>query len=109
MKDQMNLAQMLMQTVTPLSEVQLDRRPYVKKTWKRNTANANDTKRAQAMARYRAVWEQEWERTTVVESRLGFNSGVVLPTLRDWEKAGLIESRERIPGARRAGLEWRWK
>lgn len=81
----MNLTQMLMQTVTPLSEVQLDRRPYVKKTWKRNTANANanDTKRAQAMARYKAVWKQEWERTTVVESRLGFNRGVILPTLRD--------------------------
>jgi len=105
----MNLAQMLMRTVTPLSDVKPASRPYVKKTWERNTIDANAAKRAQAIARYKLVWEQEWERTTVVESRLGFNSGVILPTLRDWEVVGLVESRERIPGARRAGLEWRWK
>lgn len=80
----------------------------VKSGWKRHTEEANAAKRDKALARYRAVWEQEWESTTTIDARLGHSRCTAYQTLRDWEADGLVESRERIPGARKHGLEWRW-
>lgn len=104
----MRLIDQLNQVVNPLPSADSNRERQTRKQWQRATQNANILRRVQAVEKYRAVWEQEWEATTTIDSRLGQSRCTALPTLRDWEAAGLVESREKIPGVRKHGLEWRW-
>ncbi len=80
-----------------------------KRTWHRSVESANEARRDQAIARYRGAMGSDWITTSVVESRLGICRGGALDQLKKWEGLGLLESRERIPGSRRGGFEWRWK
>lgn len=72
--------------------------------------NANLAKQAAALARYRAVCQDEWTSTRTIENRLGFTRSTALPTLRAYEAKGLIVCRPigGRPYNRRSGLEWRW-
>lgn len=106
----MNFAQMLSATVTPLALVRPRKDKPKKKTHVRNTVNANEVKKQQAIARFRAAWRdgEVWLGTSAIEKRLGKSRSCAGSTLRKWEQKGLMESRQVSEFDRRQGVEWRW-
>ena len=106
----MNLATMLMQTVTPLSEREVTPKPGKGKGQTKCMKHANVAKSDKAKARYQVAWrDDEWLGTQQIEARLGYMPGASLDTLKAWVAEGVLECRERVPGKRKQGLEWRWK
>lgn len=109
----MNLAQMLSQKVTPLSQYQPAGEE--KKTGRSGNPAPDNTipnavKQAKAIARYRKVMRGEWVGTVTIENRLGRGRSACLATLNKWLALGFAERRP-VGGVfhRNKGWEWRIK
>jgi hypothetical protein len=117
----MNIVQMLLARVTPLSEYQptshaeraekRSKRTYAEMKRTRNSNGKYAERNARTAARYRAAWKtDEWLTTGRIEERLGYAKSGALLTLGSLVAAGLLERRP-VGGAKlnkRRGYEWRW-
>ena len=113
----MNISQMILAEVTPLSEYAAERvREYA--TRKRDKAakkeaapKAPQESHLEAIARYKAAWkDDEWLPTREIEIRLGMGKCIVSPTLRKWMDSYKLLERRPVGGVyhRHKGHEWRW-
>ena len=73
------------------------------------TSAANDARRTQALARYRAAMGEGWVKKIEIDSRLGLSRSSSDVCLNKWKKMGLVECRP-VGGeyANCRGYEWRW-
>lgn len=78
---------------------------------RRGTNNYNGALHAEALAKYRAVCQGEWTRTTTIEDRLGKGRSCAAGTLKKWEKAGLVRRRpvKDANGPGRVRYEWKFE
>lgn len=112
----MNLATMLQQHVTPLSEYTPEKPPKPEEPPKEGNRNRHN----EAMRRYKLVMEGKGWMTTaqITEGICEWNveNGFrriqdSFPTLNKWRKTGTIEMRLKDDGenwGRKARYEWRW-
>ena len=110
----MNLSQMLMKEVKPLSAHSADRaKEYEKRKRARNPkpGSGPDCQRQSTLNNYKANWpEGAWLSTQEIERRVGRKRGGVRNTLNKWEACGLLEHRVvRNSQGRLNSFEWRWK
>ena len=107
----MNVAQMLMQTVTPLAERDPDPNRKIKRPHRHSTnpTAANNARRTKAEARYKAAIGTDWVHKTVIEDRLGISRTASNDALASYLSRGLVERRP-IGGVfvQTRGYEWRW-
>jgi hypothetical protein len=106
----MNLSDYLQMSVTPLADYVPERK--VRKTKpKRISPNTLDSRRDQAIARYRSVMGSEWMKAGEVDKRLGRVNGSDR-IMRKWIHLGIVEKRN-FGGAEtynnQQGFEWRMK
>jgi len=108
----MNISQMLMSSVTPLSDYQPPRAKVVKPKRSKDGCSTNVMRHEDTIVKYRSAWKEgdTWLHTREIEQRLGMGRSVAASTLKKWWKDyGLLERREAGQAFnRRTGFEWKW-
>lgn len=108
----MNISQMLMSRVTPLSDYQPPGAKVVKPKRSKDGCSTNVMRHEDTIEKYRSAWKEGdvWLQTREIEKRLGMGRSVAYSTLNKWWKDyGLLERREAGQAfSRRTGYEWRF-
>ncbi len=110
----MNISQMILSSVTPLSEYQpkrVSRKGLVKKPAGKNGGKNNVDLHYATVEKYKKAWgSDEWLRTKEIEKRLGMARCTSISTLNKWADVYSIIERRPFGGSfnRRHGFEWRW-
>lgn len=114
----MNISQMILAEVTPLSEYAANRaKEYATRKREEKQAARQDVNHREqkghvgAIAKYKAAWgDDEWLPSREIERRLGMGKCGVSPTLKKWCLEYKILERRPIGGVlhRHIGYEYRW-
>jgi len=105
-------AQMLMSSVTPLSDYQPKREAKRKPKTMRYGIRTNVQRHSDTLDKYRSAWKEGdvWLTTREIEKRLGMSKAVASNTLKKWmNEYKILERRphgEVYNPCR--GYEWRW-